>query len=87
MRTATPGNLPELLPEAVRYQGRTISWRYANLAQRLRQRDAKLPIDTTRRRLLGDGPSVVADPLQPPTGDDQEAARFAPSAARPFFET
>ena len=23
MRTATPGNLPELLPEAVRYQGRT----------------------------------------------------------------
>ena len=23
MRTATPGNLPELLPEVVRYQGRT----------------------------------------------------------------
>ena len=35
-----------------------------------RQHDARLPIDTTRRRLLGDGPSVVADPLNPP-GDDQ----------------
>ena len=31
-----------------------------------RQHDARLPIDTARRRLLGDGASVVADPPQPP---------------------
>ena len=57
MRTATPGNLPKLLPEAVRYQGRT-----PHSVEVLTARQAPAPQASAGEQAFAQAPIEVVPP-------------------------